>query len=72
MDYINVVVPFEGLTEDRWVRASQYVAGDRTVLHHTLNSIIPPEAQGPSSLPGWWQPDDPSITAYIPGAEPYQ
>ncbi|MDP2091837.1 MAG: hypothetical protein Q8K17_02440, partial [Pseudohongiella sp.] len=30
LDYINVVVPFEGLTEDRWVRASQYIAGDRT------------------------------------------
>ena len=71
MDYINVVVPFEGLTEDRWVRASQYVAGDRTVLHHTLNSIIPPEAQGRRRFLGGGSPDDPSITAYIPGAEPY-
>ncbi len=71
LDYINVVAPFEGLTEDRWVRASQYIAGDRTVLHHTLNSIIPPEATGRQRFLGGGNPDDPSITAYIPGAEPY-
>lgn len=71
LDYINVVVPFEGLTEDRWVRASQYIAGDRTVLHHTLNSIIPPDATGRQRFLGGGSPDDPSITAYIPGAEPY-
>ena len=71
LDYINVVVPFEGLTEDRWVRASQYIAGDRTVLHHTLNSIIPPNATGRQRFLGGGSPDDPSITAYIPGAAPY-
>src|SRR5690606_39338007 len=42
LDYIDVVVPIEGLEEDRWVRASQYVPGDRTVLHHTLNAMIEP------------------------------
>jgi hypothetical protein len=71
LDYINVVVPFEGLTADRWVRASQYIAGDRTVLHHTLNNIIPPNATGRQRFIGGGSPDDPSITAYIPGAEPY-
>lgn len=71
LDYINVVVPFEGLTEDRWVRASQYIAGDRTVLHHTLNSILPPGSNGRRSFLGGGNPDEPSITAYIPGAEPY-
>lgn len=71
LDYINVVVPFEGLTEDRWVRASQYIAGDRTVLHHTLNSILPPGSDGRRSFLGGGNPDEPTITAYIPGAEPY-
>ncbi|MAY57306.1 MAG: hypothetical protein CMQ46_00805 [Gammaproteobacteria bacterium] len=71
LDYINVVVPFDGLTEDRWVRASQYIAGDRTVLHHTLNSILPPEAGDRARFLGGGSPDDPSITAYIPGAAPY-
>ena len=71
LDYINVVVPFEGLTEDRWVRASQYIAGDRTVLHHTLNSILPPGSDGRRRFLGSGDADEPSITAYIPGAEPY-
>ncbi|MEX0738673.1 MAG: hypothetical protein WD071_04975 [Pseudohongiella sp.] len=71
LDYRNVVVPFEGLTEDRWVRASQYIAGDHTVLHHTLNSILPPGSDGRRNFLGGSNPDEPSITAYIPGAEPY-
>ncbi|MDO9519313.1 MAG: hypothetical protein Q7L19_03750 [Pseudohongiella sp.] len=70
LDYINVVVPFEGLTEDRWVRASQYIAGDRTVLHHTLNSILPPGASGRGQFLGGGSADEANITAYIPGAEP--
>lgn len=70
LDYINVVVPFEGLTEDRWVRASQYIAGDRTVLHHTLNSILPPGASGRGQFLGGGDADQANITAYIPGAEP--
>jgi len=71
LDYRNVVVPFEGLTEDRWVRASQYIAGDRTVLHHTLNSILPPGTDGNRRfLGGGNNADEANITAYIPGAEP--
>lgn len=71
LDYRNVVVPFEGLTEDRWVRASQYIAGDRTVLHHTLNSILPPGSEGQRRfLGGGNNADEANITAYIPGAEP--
>lgn len=71
LDYINVVVPID-IEEDRWVRASQYIAGDRTVLHHTLNRIIPPGDQSRrGGFVGGGNADDPSITAYIPGAEPY-
>lgn len=70
LDYRNVVVPIE-IDRDRWVRASQYVAGDRTVLHHTLNRIIAPGASSRRGFLGGGDPDEPNITAYIPGAEPY-
>ena len=43
LDYIHVIVPID-TDKDYWVQGSQYVAGDRTVLHHTLNNLIPPDA----------------------------
>lgn len=41
MDYINVDVdlPF---TEDKWVRAVQFIPGDETVLHHLLTYVTAP------------------------------
>jgi hypothetical protein len=69
LDYITVVVPLE-LDRDRWVRASQYIPGDRTVLHHTLNSIIEP-GQRRANFLGGGDPNQASITPYIPGAEPH-
>jgi hypothetical protein len=67
LDYIRVVVPIEGMDKDRYVRASQYLAGDRTVLHHTLNDLVGPGA----SSKGFLRPDPNAarITAYIPGAK---
>lgn len=68
LDYYNVMVDVD-LEEDRWVRASQYIPGDRTVLHHTLHSIIQPgETRGGSLLGG--DPDRPGIAPYIPGQAP--
>lgn len=69
LDYITVEVPIE-LERDRWVRASQYIPGDRTVLHHTLNDLVPPGATGRRSFLGGGDPNQANITAYIPGAEP--
>jgi hypothetical protein len=70
LDYIRVTVPIEGLDRDRWVRASQYVAGDRTVLHHTLNALLPPGAEPKTGgFLGSQDPNAARITAYIPGAE---
>lgn len=70
LDYIRVIVPIE-LDRDRWVKASQYVAGDRTVLHHTLNALIPPGApHNTRSFLGSNDPNAARITAYIPGAQP--
>jgi mono/diheme cytochrome c family protein len=68
LDYIRVEVPIE-LDRDRWVRASQYVAGDRTVLHHTLNDLIWPGEKASGFLAAD-HPDKARITAYIPGAQP--
>ena len=68
LDYYNVMVELD-LEEDRWVRASQYIPGDRTVLHHTLHSLIAPgETRGGSLLGG--EPDRPDIAPYIPGQAP--
>ena len=73
LDYRYVKVPVEGLDRDRWVRASQYIAGDRTVLHHTLNSLIPPDAPKDQRIDfGRVDPDSARITAYIPGAQPQE
>ena len=42
MDYIDIPVDL-GLTEDRWVRASE-VSPDRVeVLHHIITTVVPPE-----------------------------
>lgn len=72
LDYINVIVPIQGLTEDRWLKASQYIPSDRTVLHHTLNALIEPgQRPKPGLIGSFTHPDQPYITPYIPGAEPY-
>jgi mono/diheme cytochrome c family protein len=69
LDYIHLSVPID-IKEDRWVRASQYVPGDRTVLHHTINIIVEPGASRRGGFLGGSNPDQANITAYIPGAEP--
>ncbi|MDX1492253.1 MAG: redoxin domain-containing protein [Pseudohongiellaceae bacterium] len=68
LDYITLAVPIE-LEEDRWVKATQYVAGDRTVLHHTLNALAGP-GERPRNFLGGGDPNAARITPYIPGAEP--
>jgi hypothetical protein len=70
LDYIRVAVPIEGMDRDRYVKASQYIAGDRTVLHHTLNSLLPPGAKQEGGFLGGGDPNAARITAYIPGAQP--
>src|SRR5262249_497 len=73
LDYIRVVVPIEGLDRDRYVRASQYIPGDRTVLHHTLTQLSPPDP--PKNFRIGFASADPNaarITAYIPGAQPQE
>ena len=63
LDYIRINVPID-IEEDKWVKASQYIAGDRSVLHHTVHDLIEP---GGDRRGG---PNQANITAYVPGGEP--
>ncbi len=65
LDYIYLTVPID-IEEDKWVRASQYVPGDRSVLHHTVHDLIGPDGMRNSPL------NTASITAYVPGGAPRQ
>ena len=67
--FVNVKVVFD-MPEDRWLRGSQIIAGDRTVLHHTVNRLDFPGESGRRFLGGSGNPDKADITAYIPGDTP--
>lgn len=68
-EFIPINLP-EG--KDRYVKASQYMPGDRTVLHHTLNALFGPgERPSGSGFVGTPDPNLAYITPYIPGAAPY-
>lgn len=69
LDYRDVAIKID-IEEDRWLRGSQYLAGDPTVLHHTINRLDFPEDSGRGGFLGGGNPDKASITAYIPGADP--
>jgi len=71
LDYRYEFIPISLPDGDRYVKASQYMPGDRTVLHHTLNAIFAP-GQRPDGR-GFLAPPNPNvahITPYIPGAAP--
>lgn len=61
--HIDVAIDLGG--KDRWLKGSQYIAGDRTVLHHTVNDLIDPGQKGRNG-----GPNQANITAYIPGVTP--
>lgn len=44
VDYLNIPIDL-GLTEDRWVRASEVSPGAPDVLHHIITTVIPPEGR---------------------------
>ena len=39
IDYINSVIPLE-FEEERWVKAVQFIPGDKRVLHHLLSYVV--------------------------------
>jgi hypothetical protein len=65
IDYIRLNVPID-IEEDKWVRASQYLPSDRSVLHHTIHDLIGPDGVRNSPL------NTASISSYVPGGEPRQ
>ena len=65
--FVNVEVVFD-MPEDRWMKGSQIIAGDRAVLHHTVNRLdFPGDEPRRGFLRGPGNPDKANIAAYIPG-----
>lgn len=48
-----------GLTEDTWVTAAEIVPGDRSVVHHSIVFVRPPDGESVGGI-GW-------LAAYVPG-----
>ena len=68
LEYRDVAVTIDLDGKDRWLRGSEYIPGDRTVLHHTINTLDFPEEVGQRlGQSGSSNPDKANIKAYIPG-----
>lgn len=61
VDYQYFVVD-PGLKEDVWVQASQIIPGNRSVVHHTIVFVKPPDGEE-GGAQGW-------LAAYVPGQRP--
>ena len=63
-----------GLTEDKWLRGSQFLPSEPTVMHHMLNSVSVPGERNSNILgtQGAEQQnmDYASVSAYVPGGDP--
>lgn len=82
LDFFELVVPI-GLPKDKWLRASQFMPGDKRVLHHAELFIAPTQSKEirsagrmpPSSnaLPPYYSANDPdtaTFSPFVPGDEP--
>ena len=63
-----------GLTEDRWLRGSEFLPSEPTVMHHMLNSVSVPGERNGNILGtqggGQEEMNYASISAYVPGGDP--
>src|SRR5210317_1264080 len=63
-----------GLTEDKWLRGSQFLPSEPTVMHHMLNTVqVPGEGRGSllgAQGEGQQDMDNATISAYVPGGDP--
>ena len=63
-----------GLTEDKWLRGSQFLPSEPTVMHHMLNTVsIPGERNGNllgAQGEGQGNMEYATISAYVPGGDP--
>lgn len=65
LDYVNIQVPVPGMDTDRWLRASEFIPGDRTVVHHATGNVASAGATERRR-----DPDVAVLNRYVPGAEP--
>ncbi|MGB1746984.1 MAG: redoxin family protein [Pseudohongiellaceae bacterium] len=61
LDWQDITVPVVGMEKDRWVKASEFIPGDTTVVHHSTVSLTPE---------GIRDPDVAVLTRYVPGQDP--
>src|SRR5690606_27225548 len=69
IDYIDSVVPLE-FGEERWVKAVQFIPGDKRVLHHLLSYVVDLDAATEGELRE--EDNDPRrefLEGYAPGKE---
>ncbi len=78
IDYQYVIIP-TGLTEDKWVMASEIRPGDKSVMHHVITSIREPGSTWmadkqpgvlfvpPKGLKGGGDQLSPGLSGYVPG-----
>ena len=63
-----------GITEDKWLRGSQFLPSEPTVMHHMLNTVqVPGEGRGSllgAQGEGQQNMDNATISAYVPGGDP--
>ena len=63
-----------GLTEDRWLRGSEFLPSEPTVMHHMLNTVSIPGERNMNLLgtsgEGQGNMDFAQISAYVPGGTP--
>lgn len=67
LDYRYLTVPIEGMEGDRWVRASEFVPGESTVVHHSTARVV---SGGTSAGERSRNPDVALISRYVPGQAP--
>ena len=67
VDYQRYVVP-NTLGRDVWVRATDIVPGDRTVVHHVIVGVYDPKI--PDERMRMIKASSPSLGAYVPGNGP--
>jgi mono/diheme cytochrome c family protein len=63
-----------GLTEDKWLRGSEFLPSEPTVMHHMLNSVSVPGERNGNILGtqggGQEEMNYASVSAYVPGGDP--
>ena len=63
-----------GLTEDKWLRGSEFLPSEPTVMHHMLNSVAVAGERNGNILGtqggGQEEMNNAAISAYVPGGDP--